>query len=50
MQITAGFEYESLGRGETILFIHGSIFCDSYVTLMREAELTSYQRVNLLRG
>lgn len=46
----AEFECETVGQGEPLVLVHGSIICDAFAPLLREAALTSrYQVTNYHR-
>lgn len=38
-------EYEIQGSGEPILFIHGSVFAETFVALMPEPALSNYKLI-----
>ena len=42
---TTGLEYESVGKGESVLLIHGAIICDSDAPYMSQPALVGRHRV-----
>jgi pimeloyl-ACP methyl ester carboxylesterase len=42
-------EYETAGRGDAVLFIHGAIIADSFAPIMREEALTGFQLIRYRR-
>lgn len=42
-------EYEIQGNGEPVLFIHGSVFADTFVALIPEPALSNYQLIRYHR-
>ncbi len=45
----AQLEYETVGRGEPVLFIHGSILADAFLPLRTEPALRRYRQIHYHR-
>jgi pimeloyl-ACP methyl ester carboxylesterase len=49
MELGRVLEYETAGRGDSILFIHGAIIADSFAPIMREEALSGFQLIRYRR-
>ena len=49
MEKAAGLEYESVGDGEAVLFIHGAFIADTFAPMMRGTELDGYRLIRYRR-
>jgi pimeloyl-ACP methyl ester carboxylesterase len=49
MELGRVLEYETAGRGDSVLFIHGAIIADSFAPIMREEVLSGFHRIRYRR-
>jgi pimeloyl-ACP methyl ester carboxylesterase len=49
MELGRVLEYETAGRGDSILFIHGAIIADLFAPIMREEALSGFQLIRYRR-
>ena len=49
MELGRVLEYETAGRGDAILFIHGAIIADSFAPMMNEEALAGFQLIRYRR-
>lgn len=49
MRRVAGLEYEELGHGDAVLFIHGAIVADLFAPVIRQPSLDGFRRIRYRR-